>query len=196
MVQKEYKKRDKCRCLVNFKPSLTQRRKELLYKGNNKIKDNYLVQFLDTAMYRTLKILLQNPLKHKFVYSFNVAIELNILSKLDPHYQESRQCDKEMQKYLIFFFFFFRSDHREVFYKRRCSAKSVLQRICSATVVSGPGKCLQVHFNEVTGLLTGMSSFAGILQGFWSREQNACFVEHLLLADSFLKIFLENFSIF
>ena len=43
MVQKEYKKRDKCRCLVNFKPSLTQRRKELLYKGNNKIKDNDLV---------------------------------------------------------------------------------------------------------------------------------------------------------
>ena len=68
-----------------------------------------------------------------------------------------------MQKYLIFFFFFFRSDHREVFYKRLCSAKSGLQRICSATVVNGPGKCLQVHFNEVTGLLTGMSSFAGIL---------------------------------
>ena len=119
-------------------------------------------------MYRTLKILLQNPLKHKFVYSFNVAIELNILSKLDPHYQESRYCDKEMQKYLNFFFF--RSDHREVLCKRRCSAKAILQRIRSVTVVKGPGKCLQGHISEVTGLLTGMSSFAGILWGFWSRE--------------------------
>ena len=45
-------------------------------------------------MHGTLKIVLQNPLKCKFVYSFNTEIELDkILSKLDPQYQESREND-------------------------------------------------------------------------------------------------------
>ena len=47
-------------------------------------------------MHGTLKIVLQNPLKCKFVYSFNTEIELDkILSKLDPQYQESREIDVE-----------------------------------------------------------------------------------------------------
>ena len=86
---------------------------------------------------------------------------------MDPHYQENRYYDKETQKYLNLFF---GSDHREVLCKRQCTAKAVLQCIRSVTVVKGPGKCLEVHISEVTGLLTGMSSFAGILWGFWSRE--------------------------
>ena len=47
-------------------------------------------------MHGTLKIVLQNPLKRKFVHGFNTEIELDkILSKLDPRYQESRESDVE-----------------------------------------------------------------------------------------------------
>ena len=81
----------KGKCPVNFKPSLTQRRIELLSNANDKIKDNDSVKFVHADMHGTLKIVLQNPPKCKFVYSFNKEIDLDkILSKLDPQYQESR----------------------------------------------------------------------------------------------------------
>ena len=47
-------------------------------------------------MYGTLKRVLKIPLKCKFVYSFNIEMELDkILSKLDPQEQESRESDVE-----------------------------------------------------------------------------------------------------
>ena len=96
MAQKERKKRNKRGRLVNFKPSLTRRRIELLSNANDKIKDNDSVKFDYADLHGTLKIVLQNPLKRKFVYSFNTEIELDkILSKLDPQYQESRASDVE-----------------------------------------------------------------------------------------------------
>ena len=96
MAQKERKKRDKRRRLVNFKQSFTQRRIELLSNANYKIKDNDSVKFIYADMHGTLKTVLQNSLKRKFVHGFNTEIELDkILSKLDPRYQESRESDVE-----------------------------------------------------------------------------------------------------
>ena len=47
-------------------------------------------------MHETLKLVLQNPLKRKFVYSFNTEIELDkVLSELDPQYQKSRESNVE-----------------------------------------------------------------------------------------------------
>ena len=94
MALKERKKRDQRRRPVNFKPSLTWRRIELLSNANDKIKDNDSVKFVYADMHGRLKIVLQNPLKRKFVYSFNTEIELDkTLSKLDPQYQETRERD-------------------------------------------------------------------------------------------------------
>ena len=96
MTKKERKKRDKRGRSVNFKPSLTRRRIELLSNVNNKIRDNDSVKIANTDMHRTLKIVLQNPLKREFVYSFNTEKELDkILSKLEAQYQESRESDVE-----------------------------------------------------------------------------------------------------
>ena len=53
MAQKERKKRDKRSRPVNFKPSLTQIRIELLSNGNHKIKDNDSVKFVYTDMHET-----------------------------------------------------------------------------------------------------------------------------------------------
>ena len=58
MVQKERKKRDKLRRPVNFKPSLTQRRIELLSNANDKTKDNDSVKFVYANMHGTLKMAL------------------------------------------------------------------------------------------------------------------------------------------
>ena len=96
MAQKEPKKRDKLRCLVNCKPCLTRRKIELLSNKKDKTKDNDSVKFVYADMHRKLKVVLQNPLKRKFVYSFNTEIELNkIFSKLDPEDEESRESDVE-----------------------------------------------------------------------------------------------------
>ena len=98
MAQKERKKRDKRRLPVNLEPSLTQRRIELLSNAKDKTKDNDLVKFVYVDMHGTLKIVLQNPLKCKFVYSFNTELELDkILSKLDPQDQESRERERERE---------------------------------------------------------------------------------------------------
>ena len=67
-AQKEQKKRDKRRRLVvNFKPSLTRRRIELLSRANDKINDNDSVKLVYADMHGTLKIVLQNSLKRRFV---------------------------------------------------------------------------------------------------------------------------------
>ena len=96
MTKKNRKKRDKRRRSVDFKPSFTRRRIELLSNVNNKIRDNDSVKIAYTDMHGTLKIVLQNPLKREFVYSFNTEKELDkILSKLKAQYQESRESDVE-----------------------------------------------------------------------------------------------------
>ena len=96
MAQKKRKKRDKRRRLINFKPSLTRRRIELLSNAKHNTKDNDSVKFVYADMHRTLKVVLQNHLKRKFVYSFNTEIRLNkILSKLDPQDEESRESGVE-----------------------------------------------------------------------------------------------------
>ena len=77
MAQKEQKKRDKCRRPVNFKPSLTGRTTELLSNANDKTKDNDSVKFFYLDIDEKLKIVLQNPLKRQFFYSFNTEIELD-----------------------------------------------------------------------------------------------------------------------
>ena len=47
-------------------------------------------------MHGALKIVLQNLLNFKYIYSFNIETELDkILSKLDLQYQESRESDVE-----------------------------------------------------------------------------------------------------
>ena len=67
----------------------------LLHESGN-IRDNDSVKIAYTDMHRTLKIVLQNPLKREFVYSFNTEKELDkILSKLEAQYQESRESDVE-----------------------------------------------------------------------------------------------------
>ena len=66
-AQKEQKKRDKRRRLVNFKPSLTRRRIELLSRANDKINNNDSVKLVYADMHGKLKIVLQNSLKRRFV---------------------------------------------------------------------------------------------------------------------------------
>ena len=77
MAQKQRKERDERRRPVNFEPSLTRRRIELLSNAKHKTKNNDLVKFAYRDMHGTLKIVLQNPLKRKFVYSFNTEIEFD-----------------------------------------------------------------------------------------------------------------------
>lgn len=56
---------------------------ELLSKANDKIKNNNSGKFGNADMHGILKIVLQNLLKRKFLYSFNTEIEPEkILSKL------------------------------------------------------------------------------------------------------------------
>ena len=94
--QKDRKKCDKCRCLGKFKLSVTWRTIKLLSNATNKIKDNDSVKFVYADTHGALKIVLQNLLNFKYIYSFNIETELDkILSKLDLQYQESRESDVE-----------------------------------------------------------------------------------------------------
>ena len=69
---------------------------ELLSKANDKIKDNNSGKFGYADMHGILKIVLQNLLKRKFLYSFNTEIEPEkILFKLYLQYQERRDSDVE-----------------------------------------------------------------------------------------------------
>ena len=75
--------------------------------------------------------------KTQFVYSFNTEKELDkILSKLNPKHHKSRESDMEKQNDLIYFF------QKQPWLCSKCSAKAVLQHICSAIVIKDPGKFL------------------------------------------------------
>ena len=92
--QKERKKCDKCRCLGKFKLSVAWRTIKLLANATYKIKDNDSVKFVYADMHGALKIVLQNLLNFKYIYSFNIETELDkILSKLDLQYQERTEGD-------------------------------------------------------------------------------------------------------
>ena len=84
LAQKERKKREPRRRTINFKPSLTRRRSKMLANANQKIENNEAIKFVSADMHGSLKIVLQNPLKRKYVHSFNTEAELDkIISKLE-----------------------------------------------------------------------------------------------------------------
>ena len=98
LAQKERKKRETRKRPVNFKPSLTRRRIELLSNADQKTANNNAVKFVFADMHGTLKMVLHNPFKRKYVHSFNTENELNnIISKLGTRFQEDEEDEEEDQ---------------------------------------------------------------------------------------------------